>query len=992
LRQVRAEAPAHLLVAACCIVLFRGGLLGDVVFYERDTFLFYEPLGRWFAEHLRVGSIPLWMPLIFGGYPLFADGEIGMLYPPNLVLLPLLPSRGWLTAIRALHFFLAGAFMIGFLRVLSVSRWGALVGGLVFAFGSFLITQVQHENVIRSAIWLPLILMFVERSFQRSGWARQRHLAGAGLALTMAALGVHVQPVAMTLLVLGLYVGYRVAVGPIVGDRWERPLQLLWTPLVVAGVGLAGAAVQWLPLFELGRMSYRGPGLVYDLATTWPLRWQNLGTVLFPYLFRMEDGRYVMLWQQWESFLYVGILPLALIFVALPFGRRRLVPLFVLIGLFGLAIGLADQSPINVHRLLWSLPGFSSLRAPGRFAYLVVFAASGLAALGMDWLATRRSRSWPGVWVGGLFLVGAAGTVWLVWALRSRLIADPVRWTALIDQYYMSVRHEHGWLQAPMVREQLIAGLDLSNPKTALSVGLLFLVAFLVMAWSLWPRRAVLWPALAVAVVAVDLLIFGFDFHPRRSLAELVRPGEITSYLAARTDNDPVFGESEIPALEPNRLLYADVPSVSGYSSLQSQRHYEYWSSVDRQQDVLLDLWGVRYVVLTDPPTDLTIADGTAYRLYNALFNGAANNRTGFSSYAVEPFATTEMRVLATLVDGVEVEQGAPVAELTLTDAAGHQRTVVLRAGEHVAENAYERPDVEANVRHARAPVVGTVPDIGPTGAPTRTNLYGSSFPLPPLETTRVDIRQIHPRAQTRIFGIGLVDASGAVRSLFGKDRAKLRPLHHAEGALVLENTGAFPRAYVVPEAVARRSRSEESALPRLAKRPFDASRQVILEDGPFGGLPLVDQSTVRDPAPGALPVAAAVEDVSTDHVRIRTADGPGGLLVLTDAYHRGWRAWVDGEEAPIYIANFLFRAVRVPDGPHTVEMVFDPLSIRIGRGFAMASLAFSLAILVALPRITCALLARRHRTPGEYIRSLTFGVRIGRACSPRTGTRPRAR
>ena len=70
---------------------------------------------------------------------------------------------------------------------------------------------------------------------------------------------------------------------------------------LVAGVGMGVAAAQWLPLFELGRMSYRGPGLGYDLAATWPLRWQNLATVMLPYLFRLPDGRWVTLWQQWES-------------------------------------------------------------------------------------------------------------------------------------------------------------------------------------------------------------------------------------------------------------------------------------------------------------------------------------------------------------------------------------------------------------------------------------------------------------------------------------------------------------------------------------------------------------------------------------------------------------------------------------------------------------------------------------------------------------------
>ena len=57
------------------------------------------------------------------------------------------------------------SFMLLFMRVLGVGRVGALVGGIVFAFGSFFVAQIQHENVVRSAAWLPLVLLFVEQMF-----------------------------------------------------------------------------------------------------------------------------------------------------------------------------------------------------------------------------------------------------------------------------------------------------------------------------------------------------------------------------------------------------------------------------------------------------------------------------------------------------------------------------------------------------------------------------------------------------------------------------------------------------------------------------------------------------------------------------------------------------------------------------------------------------------------------------------------------------------
>jgi hypothetical protein len=47
--------------------------------------------------------------------------------------------------------------------------------------------------------------------------------------------------------------------------------------------------------------------------------------------------------------------------------------------------------------------------------------------------------------------------------------------------------------------------------------------------------------------------------------------------------------------------------------------------------------------------------------------------------------------------------------------------------------------------------------------------------------------------------------------------------------------------------------------------------------------------------------------------------------LIFNDAYYPGWRATVNGVETPIYRANVMFRAVRVPAGESTVVFEFVP-------------------------------------------------------------------
>lgn len=955
--EVWRELAPLLVIAACTLILFRDDLFRNAIASERDTELFYLPLVRWFLGELRAGHMPLWIPLIFGGYPLFADGEMGMLYPLNVAVGLLAGPDHFIAVSRALHLFLGGSFMLALLRVLGVGRAAALVGGLVFGFGSFLVTQIQHENVIRSAIWLPLVLLCVELAIRSVGWRRQQWLVAGGLALAMAALGVHIQPVFMTLICLPLFVLYRVIVGPVAGRWWERVLLVAWAPALVAGVGLGVAAAQWLPLYELGRMSYRGPGLGYDLAVTWPLRWQNLATVILPYLFKLPDGRWVTLWQQWETFLYVGIVPLGLAVVGAALGRLRIAPFFLLLAVFGLLVGLADQSPINIHRLLWSLPGFSSLRAPGRYSYLIVFALAGLAGLGLDALMRRQRPSLAAVAVAAAFASGTAGLLYVMVGLRWRLLADPVRWKAVIDYYYLAVFHEYGWLSGDMVYDALVGGLSLSNPKTMMTVGLLVWASALLLAWALVPRFGRVWATITVVAVAGDLLIFGYDFHPHVPVSQIVEPSPVAAYLGTLGPDARVFADSSLRFLEPNTLLRNRVPTVAGYASLGTQRHFEYWSSVDNQEDALLDLWSVRQVVMADPPRDVEIVEGMAFRPYNALFRGTASNRTGYANFTIEPTRTVELRVLSTLVDGVQIDQDTPMAEITLVASDGARRAVQLLAGVHTAENAYDRTDVQPHLRHSRPPVAGKIPDIDPAGLPTQTNVYLARFPIDTMDVVTVEVRQLYPVGHTRVFGLGLADAAGDVRSLFSSDRSKFRPVWNQDGITVLENSRAFPRAYIVPEGV-RRTRADESALVWLGSRPFDSGRQVILEEGPFEGLPLVRPRFGQPLDPNMSPIAATVTDITSDRLRIQTPDGPGGFLVLTDLYHRGWRARVDGQTTPVYLANFLFRAVYLPPGPHTVDFEFDPLSMRVGMAITVAALVFAAAVGLVLPWLA----ARRQR------------------------------
>src|SRR5262249_46636740 len=153
-----------------------------------------------------------------------------------------------------LHVFIAGALTFAFLRTLRLRCLPALGGALIFAFGSFVSVQMHHENVIRSAVWLPAVLLCLDRATRQTGAFEIRRwllwTAIGSLAFAPAALGLHIQPVLMTVMALGMYAVFLALVG--ISQGWHARLRgTLWPlasgALIVLG-GMGVAAVQWLPL------------------------------------------------------------------------------------------------------------------------------------------------------------------------------------------------------------------------------------------------------------------------------------------------------------------------------------------------------------------------------------------------------------------------------------------------------------------------------------------------------------------------------------------------------------------------------------------------------------------------------------------------------------------------------------------------------------------------------------------------------------------------
>lgn len=170
-------------------------------------------------------------------------------------------------------------------------------------------------------------------------------------------------------------------------------------------------------------------------------------------------------------------------------------------------------------------------------------------------------------------------------------------------------------------------------------------------------------------------------------------------------------------------------------------------------------------------------------------------------------------------------------------------------------------------------------------------------------------------------------------------------PAGNGGETLPVENTAAFGNAWTVGEVYVARDANEEIA----ALHSVNPRRVAVVQADFAQGLPRHFQP---DSAASVRQTALASDSVSYE---VRTSKP--ALVVFSEIYYPGWRATIDGEEAPILRADYVLRAIQVPAGSHRIKMTFRPTSVGTTETVAYAALAV-LALVVA----AAAILAFRRR------------------------------
>lgn len=140
-----------------------------------------------------------------------------------------------------------------------------------------------------------------------------------------------------------------------------------------------------------------------------------------------------------------------------------------------------------------------------------------------------------------------------------------------------------------------------------------------------------------------------------------------------------------------------------------------------------------------------------------------------------------------------------------------------------------------------------------------------------------------------------------------------------------------LPRAFVACRVVLSPDTAEALVAPFAPA--FDPARDVAMARRPAAAAGCTGGSLSRTSfAPGHEGYAVV-------------ADGGAGYLVVRASFARGWRARVDGAEAPVDRANGKHVAVAVPPGRHVVELDYRPPGLAAGLAACLLAIGVAAAI-----------------------------------------------
>ncbi|MFH0937374.1 MAG: YfhO family protein [Candidatus Daviesbacteria bacterium] len=488
-----------------------------------DAVSIFYPLKTLAAEFLKQGQLPLWNSYMFGGYPLFASVQLGVLFPTMVFYLLFSSPVAW-TLQTISQPFLASFFMYLLLRHLNLDKLSSVFGSIAYGFGGFTLVWMQWNTQATTSMFLP-ILILLEEKYLASKQLKWGLLLSIFLALQFFAGYLPIIP--FTFITMTVWYLFR-------SSRLLSDLKILFFIIL----GLLLSAIFLLPVVELIQISQR---TIETLGTESPfISLENFISLIAPDFFGNPathnfwgKGNYL------DSTLYTGITVLIFSILGLKNFFNK-IPVRFAISLLVMSIILSVSNPLSTFLYNFGVWGGASLTM-NRINFLVNFSLSILGAYGFSLIKNNYSKLsiQPGVWILSLVLGAVIGLLSCRWFLLSNLASDEINlWLTYIN---VSLRN----LILPILIIVALLILILLAKKLAL-FRLITAVSF-------------------ILILIFELFRFGLKFNTFAK-TEYIYPETPISKFLEQYPNERIVAEKDV--FSANMWVPFKLSSITGYDGI----------------------------------------------------------------------------------------------------------------------------------------------------------------------------------------------------------------------------------------------------------------------------------------------------------------------------------------------------------------------------------------------------------------------------------------
>jgi hypothetical protein len=380
------------------VIFFRQLLTGSAFLFD-DFIEQYYPGKLMASVSLKSGIFPFWNPFVFSGMPFFADLQIAVLYPFNL-LLTLFTNGDKLSPLPiqftiVLHYLLCSVFTFYLGKQFKLSNIFSVLFALLFTYSSYMIIHIIHMPLIEAAVWFPLILLLWLKFTETKKYF---YAISAGIIMTVCILAGYPQVPFFNYFFIAIFAAvtvYRKYMEKDTGDIKHIAAGFLIFLILPFGL----TAFQLLPTNEFVSLSNRA-SFDYDFAKQGSLHPYELITVIMPKYFGVWSGNEKITdLQYWSkhsegpwmfsiSNIFISALILVLIIPAVRYlikEKKNPYQTYFLLGISVFSVLFSFGGYFFFHKLLFDfVPLFNRFRNPAHILYLLSFSVILLSMLGTN--------------------------------------------------------------------------------------------------------------------------------------------------------------------------------------------------------------------------------------------------------------------------------------------------------------------------------------------------------------------------------------------------------------------------------------------------------------------------------------------------------------------------------------------------------------------------------------------------------------------------------